>query len=255
MIYFKDLKVNEKGLVPVVVQEAVTGNILMLAYMNEEAMNKSLETGFAHYYSRSREALWLKGETSGNLQEIVEMKIDCDKDTVLMKVKQKGVACHTGRLSCFYRNIDKEGRIVEEDGKATEIIDEEVRASASVLVSASLSQEEAKTGTEIKIATKTENGVENGAIILQQLYQQIADRKENKVEGSYTNYLFDKGIDKILKKVGEESSEIIIAAKNPSNEELCYEISDLVYHLTVLMVERKLKLEDVYSELKRRRKG
>jgi phosphoribosyl-AMP cyclohydrolase / phosphoribosyl-ATP pyrophosphohydrolase len=216
MINFKDLKVNEKGLIPVIVQEAVTGKVLMLAYMNEETMNKSLETGLAHYYSRSRETLWLKGETSGNFQEIVEMKIDCDEDTLLMKVKQKGVACHTGRLSCFYRIIDKEGRIVEEDGKATEI--------------------------------------ENGAIVLQQLYQQIADRKENKVEGSYTNYLFDKGIDKILKKVGEESSEIIIAAKNLSNEELCYEISDLVYHLTVLMVERKLKLEDVYSELKRRRK-
>jgi phosphoribosyl-AMP cyclohydrolase / phosphoribosyl-ATP pyrophosphohydrolase len=248
MINFKGLKVNEKGLIPVVVQEAVTERVLMLAYMNEEAMNKSLETGFAHYYSRSRETLWFKGETSGNLQEIVEMNIDCDKDTLLIKVKQTGVACHTGRLSCFYRSIDKEGRIVEEDGKATETTEEVALASASP------SQEEAITGTGIKIATEIENGVENGAIVLQKLYEQIADRKENKVEGSYTNYLFDKGIDKILKKIGEESSEIIIAAKNPSNEELCYEISDLVYHLTVLMVERKIKLEDIYSELKRRRK-
>jgi phosphoribosyl-AMP cyclohydrolase / phosphoribosyl-ATP pyrophosphohydrolase len=213
MINFNKLKFDEKGLIPVVVQDINTSKVLMLAYMNEESLNKSIETGLAHYYSRSRQKLWLKGETSGHFQNIKEICVDCDMDTLLIIVEQTGEACHTGNVSCFYRNI--------------------------------------KTNGEVIPRSEPEN---NKVQILKELYDIVSERKINPKLGSYTNYLFDKGIDKILKKVGEEAAEVIIAAKNSSNSELRYEISDLIYHLMVLMVDSGLKLEDIFDELEERRK-
>lgn len=211
MLKFTDLKLNEQGLIPVVTQDYYSGQVLMVAYMNEEAFNKTLETKQVHYFSRSRQALWLKGETSGHFQEVKEMLVDCDSDTLLVKVSQVGAACHTGQLSCFYRSVDLETQ---------ELTELEQFKSADIL-----------------------KGV----------YHVILDRKANPKEGSYTNYLFEKGIDKILKKVGEETAEIIIGAKNPGKDEMVYEISDLMYHLSVLMAEKEATWEDVYKELEGRR--
>lgn len=208
---FNDFKLNGQGLIAVVTQDYYSGQVLMVAYMNEEAFNKTVETKKAHYYSRSREALWLKGETSGHYQSVQEMYLDCDHDTLLLKVIQEGVACHTGRKSCFFQKIDIENRVVTELDrfKATDIL----------------------------------HGV----------YEVIVDRKINPKEGSYTNYLFEKGIDKILKKVGEETAEVIIGAKNEGKDEIIYEISDLLYHLSVLMVEKGATWEDIFNELEDRR--
>jgi len=213
-----EVKFDQNGLVPVVVQDCKTYEVLMLAYMNREALQKSIETKKAYYWSRSRNKLWLKGETSGHFQKIKSMKIDCDNDTLLISVEQIGGACHTGHHSCFYRE---------------------------------LGEGEAKT-TQDKVF-EPEKVYGANAKILQDLYDVIADRTINPKEGSYTNYLLDSGIDKILKKVGEECAEVLIAAKNNSKEEIRYEISDLVYHILVLMVKQGLKLEDIYDELKRRR--
>ncbi|MBN1468965.1 MAG: bifunctional phosphoribosyl-AMP cyclohydrolase/phosphoribosyl-ATP diphosphatase HisIE [Fusobacteriaceae bacterium] len=197
------IKFNGHGLVPCVVQDVYTKEVLMLAYMNEESLKKSIETKETWFYSRSRQELWNKGATSGHKQFIKKMSYDCDGDTILVEVEQIGVACHTGAKSCFFETI------FEEEDKVFD---------------------------------------------LSKLYNLIKERKENPVEGSYTNYLFDKGIDKILKKVGEESAEVIIAAKNPDLTELQYELSDLVYHSLVLMVERGLELKDIAEELKKRLK-
>lgn len=208
---FDTLKKDDKGLVPVVTQDFYTGQVLMVAYMNEEAYNKTIETKKVHYFSRSRQSLWLKGETSGHLQHVKEMYLDCDNDTLLVKVQQEGVACHTGMKSCFFKKMDFEtGEFKDQNQfKADDLF----------------------------------HGV----------YNVVADRKANPKEGSYTNYLFDKGIDKILKKVGEETAEVIIGAKNPGKEEIVYEISDLLYHLMVLMVEKGATWEDIYKELEGRR--
>lgn len=208
---FSDLKLNEQGLVTVVTQDHYNGQVLMVAYMNEDAFNKTIETKKAHYFSRSRNTLWLKGETSGHFQQVKELYVDCDKDTLLMKVSQEGVACHTGKPSCFYSFID-------------------------------LETSETKEVDEFK-ATDIFKGI----------YNVIIDRQQNPKEGSYTNYLFDKGIDKILKKIGEETAEVIIGAKNPGKEEIVYEISDLIYHLSVLMVQKGATWEDIYKELEGRR--
>lgn len=197
------IKFNGHGLVPCIVQDVYTKEVLMLAYMNEESLKKSIETKETWFYSRSRQELWNKGATSGHKQFIKKMSYDCDGDTILVEVEQIGVACHTGAKSCFFETIFEEEDKVFDLGK---------------------------------------------------LYNLIKERKENPVEGSYTNYLFDKGIDKILKKVGEESAEVIIAAKNPDLTELQYELSDLVYHSLVLMVERGLELKDIAEELKKRLK-
>ncbi|MFP4697619.1 MAG: bifunctional phosphoribosyl-AMP cyclohydrolase/phosphoribosyl-ATP diphosphatase HisIE [Eubacteriales bacterium] len=204
---FSKFKLNKNGLIPVVTQDYKTKKVLMLAYMNEEAYNKTLETGRVHYYSRSRQKLWLKGETSGHYQWLKSMKIDCDSDTILIEVKQEGVACHTGNKTCFFETIKNKWN------------------------------EESDTPNQI----------------LNEVYDVVLDRKVNPKEGSYTNYLFDKGIDKILKKVGEETAEVIIGAKNEGNEEVIYEISDLLYHLTVLMVEKDVTWDDILKELGKRR--
>lgn len=200
------IKFDEKGLVSVIAQDIRTNAVLMQAYMNEESLKKTLETGFMTYYSRSRQKLWQKGETSGNCQALRELNIDCDGDALLALVEQKGVACHTGKYSCFFENVHTNG--------------------------------EKKTV---------------GYAVIDELFGVIEDRKANPKEGSYTNYLFDKGIDKICKKIGEESAEVIIAAKNRSQEEVRYEAADLLYHLFVLLSEQGLKPQDVFSELTKRR--
>ena len=199
----ENIKFNGHGLVPCVVQDVYTREVLMLAYMNEESLKKTLETGETWFFSRSRNELWNKGATSGHKQTVKKLSYDCDGDTLLAEVEQIGAACHTGAKSCFYTTMFESEEKVFEIGK---------------------------------------------------LFDLIKERKETPVEGSYTNYLFDKGIDKILKKVGEECAEVIIAAKNPGLTELQYELSDLVYHSMVLMVERGLELKDIAEELKKRLK-
>lgn len=207
------IKFDDKGLVPVVTQDYKTKEVLMVAYMNSEAFDKTIETGKVTYFSRSRNKLWLKGETSGHYQLVKSIKLDCDGDTILIEAEQIDSACHTGNKTCFYRTLS-EGSWKE----------------------------------------AAENNVEElSAQILQEVYDVIVDRTIHPKEGSYTNYLFTKGLDKILKKVGEETAEVIIAAKNKSKDEIRYEISDLMYHLMVLMVERGVTLDDIYGELKGRR--
>lgn len=198
------IKFNSDGLVPAIAQDAHTGKVLMQAYMNRESLEKTLTTKYAHYFSRQRQALWKKGESSGHLQEVVSVCADCDYDCILLTVKQTGPACHTGEQTCFFHEM------------------------------------------------KTFDNVVNSSL-LYELYELIADRKINPKEGSYTNYLFDKGIDKILKKVGEESAEVIIASKNEGTEELRYEAADLLYHLLVLMNEKGLSLDELFLELGNRR--
>jgi len=213
-----ELKFDDKGLIPVVVQDHVTGKVLMVAYMNREALSKTLETGMTHYWSRSRQKLWLKGETSGHCQYVKSVRTDCDADTLLLLVEQKDCACHTGHKSCFYRKLDEEG-IMEDKSYETSAFSNEA----------------------------------DNSLILQEIYDTILDRVAHPREGSYTNYLFEKGIDKMLKKVGEEAAEVIIAAKNNSKDEIKYEIADLLYHILVVMAERGLTPDDVYNELKERR--
>lgn len=203
---FKEFKLDDKGLIPVIAQHYKTGEVLMMAYMNEEAFNQTIRSGRMTYYSRSRQSLWTKGETSGHFQFVKSLSIDCDKDTILAKVSQIGAACHTGSPTCFFTDL-----------------------------------------------VKKEYNDTNPLKVFMEEYDIILDRKKNPKEGSYTNYLFDKGIDKILKKLGEEATEIVIAAKNPDPEEIKYEISDFLYHAMVLMVERGVTWDDVIKELADRR--
>ncbi|MDR2457781.1 MAG: bifunctional phosphoribosyl-AMP cyclohydrolase/phosphoribosyl-ATP diphosphatase HisIE [Clostridiales Family XIII bacterium] len=213
----KQISFDENGLVPVVVQDKKTDVILMLAYANEEAIKKTLETGFAHYFSRSRNKLWKKGEESGNIQKIDSIAVDCDGDAILYKVFQKGNACHTGNYSCFFRKENLEKKTLSPD---------------------------------IKSEVKNQDGR-----ILIELYKIILDRKNNKKDGSYTNYLFNKGIDKILKKIGEEAAETIIAAKTDEKDEIINEVSDLIYHLLVMLVEEDIDIKNVLDELRSRAEG
>ena len=203
---FSEFKTMDNGLIPTVVQDYRTNEVLMVAYMNEESFRHTMETGKMTYYSRSRQELWCKGETSGHYQYVKKLSIDCDKDTILAKVRQVGAACHTGNRSCFFTELAKK-----------EYVDT------------------------------------NPLSVLSEDYDVIKHRKENPKEGSYTNYLFDKGMDKILKKCGEEATEIVIAAKNPDEEELKYEIADFLYHMMVLMVECGLDWNDIMKELVNRR--
>ncbi len=200
-----NVKFDEKGLVPVVVQDYKTNSVLMLAYMSRESLQITLESGNMTYFSRSRQKLWRKGETSGHYQTLKEMKIDCDSDTLLAIVSQEGPACHTGNYSCFFESLYGSGE---------------------------------NTG---------------GYGIIDELFSVIEDRRDNPKEGSYTNYLFDKGIDKICKKIGEEAAEIIIAAKNAAPDEIRYESADFLYHLLVLLCERGLTPSEVFAELEKRR--
>ncbi len=211
MIDISELRFDEKGLIPAIVSDADTGRVLMLAYMDRESLRISLEKGLTCFWSRSRQELWLKGETSGNYQHIVSITADCDRDTLLVKVHPDGPACHLGTESCF------EYPLWEAPGACEE-------------------KQPAGCGAD-------------GAFTLQTLYALLEDRKKTLPEGSYTSYLFEKGLDKILKKVGEESTEVIIAAKAEDKKETVYEIADLVYHVMVLMVEAGIDPEEVRREL------
>lgn len=229
-----ELKFDDKGLIPVVVQDYKSDEVLMVAYMNLEAFERTMETGKAHYWSRSRQKLWLKGETSGHFQYVKAVKLDCDGDTLLLQVEQVEAACHTGHYSCFYRELDGD-RIRETKYKTFD--PDKVYGEKPDEV------KDEKAPSQYNTKSK----------ILDDVYNVIVDRTINPKEGSYTNYLFEKGLDKMLKKVGEETSEVIIAAKNKNKDELRYEIGDLLYHLLVVMVERGLKPDDVYDELEKRR--
>ena len=203
------LKFDASGLIPAVVQNIETNEVLMVAYMNADTIKQTLETGRATFWSRSRQEVWVKGDTSGNYMYVKEVRVDCDCDCLVVLVNPAGPACHTGNRSCFFRKI--------EDGKLVE---------------------------DSKEQTKTDVFAREQAVVM--------DRKEHPEEGSYTNYLFDKGEDKILKKVGEECTEIVIAAKNPDKEEIKYEISDFLYHMMVLMVEKGVSWEEITRELAKR---
>lgn len=211
------IKFDEKGLVPAVVQEE-NGQVLMLAYMNKESLQKTITTGYTWFYSRSRSKLWNKGEESGNKQQVKEISYDCDGDTLLVKVHQTGVACHTGTYTCFSGR-----KLVEGEEKGVTVVQPEAQVSL--------------------------------ATVLNDLYAVIEDRQLNPVEGSYTNYLFEKGQDKILKKVGEEAVETVIASKNNSKKEVLYEMGDLWYHCLVLLAYHKLTPDQLLNELMSRRKG
>ena len=199
MIDINELKFDEKGLIPAIVVDAASKKVLTLAYMNRESLGISIEKGLTCFWSRSRQELWLKGETSGNYQHIVSITADCDKDALVVMVKPDGPACHLGSFSCFENPVWE-------------------------------SEERSEFSLDI-------------------LMDMLADRKENPKEGSYTNYLFDKGIDKILKKVGEECTEVIIASKADDKRETVYEIADLTYHVMVLMLQMGISLDDVRKEL------
>ena len=205
-ISWEEFKKNSDGMVPVIVQDYKTEAVLMLAYMNKEAYEKTLSSGKMTYWSRSRDELWVKGDTSGHYQYVKSLKADCDKDTILAKVSQVGPACHTGSYSCFFHSI--------------------------------MEKEDANTSNPLKV--------------FEDVFAVIKDRKINPKEGSYTNYLFDKGVDKILKKLGEEATEIVIAAKNPNPNEIKYEISDFLYHMMVLMAEKGITWEEIIEDLAKR---
>ncbi|HKG48189.1 MAG TPA: bifunctional phosphoribosyl-AMP cyclohydrolase/phosphoribosyl-ATP diphosphatase HisIE [Pyrinomonadaceae bacterium] len=203
MINADDIRFDERGLIPAIVQDAATREVLTLAYMNRESLARTLETNQTWFWSRSRNALWHKGETSGNTQQVVSLALDCDRDAIVVLVNPAGPACHTGAVSCF------------------------------------------DTGTQ----------QQNLGPLLNELYELIQHRERERPAGSYTTYLFEEGLDKILKKVGEESAETIIAAKNDDDARLTAEAADLVYHLLVLLVARGVSLTDIAQELGRRRKG
>jgi len=205
----EDLKYDERGLIPTVVQDAETQEVLTLAYMNRESLRKTCETGETWFWSRSRGELWHKGATSGNTQRVAEIIADCDKDALLVRVHPTGPACHTGQRSCFHHHL-------------------------------------------------VSNGAENQPTIgsmLEKLYAVIASRKRERPTGSYTTYLFERGLDKILKKIGEESAETIIAAKNGVRQQIVLETSDLLYHLLVMLVECDVSPDEIAEELARRAKA
>lgn len=216
-ILIQNLKFDEQGLIPAVVQNSRTKEILTLAYMNNESLSRTIETGQTWFWSRSRKELWHKGETSGNFQNVVDIRIDCDGDSLVILVDPEGPACHLGENTCFHRQLQE---------------------------------------TEYQLLHKSVSLVNQSSlelgILLDELYRLIEERKLKRPEGSYTTYLFNAGLDKILKKVGEESAETIIAAKNHSTQQMASEISDLLYHLLVLMSERGVRLEDIFNELKQR---
>lgn len=196
-----ELKYNSDGLIPAIVQDFNTKKVLMLAYMNAESLDITIKEGKTCFYSRSRKCLWRKGETSGNTQEVVSIRTDCDKDTLLIEVIKAGPACHTGSETCFFEDIVK---------------------------------------------------TEQECFSYEGLYEMLVGRKVEKKEGSYTTYLFEKGIDKILKKVGEECTEVIIGAKGGDKAETVYEIADLLYHITVMMIEMGISIDEVTTELAKR---
>lgn len=199
MINIDEIKFDEKGLIPAIIVDAETQKVVMMAYMNKESLEISMKEGKTCFWSRSRKCLWRKGETSGNVQHIVSITSDCDNDTLLIKVKKNGPACHTGSDSCFFNPVYESEELSE--------------------------------------------------FSLYSLYDMLVGRKVEKKEGSYTTYLFEKGIDKILKKVGEECTEVIIAGKADDKKETIYEVADLTYHVMVMMIEMGISVDDIKREL------
>lgn len=230
------IKWDPQGLVPAIVQDAVSKDVLMLAYMNRDSLERTTETGETWFWSRSRAELWHKGATSGHIQKVKAIKYDCDADTLLVWVVPQGPACHTGEYTCFNRQISVEGGAF---GNAT-------NAAATANSTSSSSAD-----PSFPLSRVSNNGepLPDRFEALSRLETVIAQRDMERPEGAYTTYLFEKGIDKILKKVGEEATEVIIAAKNHDNDELRYEISDLIFHTMVLMRDAKLPLDDVMREL------
>lgn len=210
MNFINDLKFDANGLIPAVVQNKETKEVLMVAYMNADTIRQTLESGRATFWSRSRREVWVKGATSGNYMYVEEMRVDCDGDCLVLLANPAGAACHTGNRSCFYRRVENGSLVTVGE---TEDLSDAMAVDQAVII----------------------------------------DRKKNPEEGSYTNYLFDKGEDKILKKVGEEAAEVVIAGKNRSREEIQYEVADLIYHLTVMLVDNDMTWEDIYREMIRRR--
>lgn len=241
------VKYNADGLIPAITQDIRTDEVLMLAYMNEESLKKTIETGKAHYFSRSRQKLWLKGETSGHFQKIRSISIDCDQDTLLLKVEQTGAACHTGHRSCFFTRIE-----ADELKAGAEMKDIDMQGiTADVQNVAAAGAQGSTVYDQCKSADLAAEEV--GPEVLREVYEVITDRLLHPKEGSYTNYLFTKGLDKILKKIGEEASEVVIASKNGDNGEISAEIADLLYHVMVLLAERRMSLNDIYKELNQRK--
>jgi phosphoribosyl-AMP cyclohydrolase / phosphoribosyl-ATP pyrophosphohydrolase len=221
-VSLSEIKFDERGLAPVVVQDARTGEVLTLAYMNAESLQRTLDSGETWFWSRSRAQLWHKGETSGHTQRVVALRADCDADALLVTVEPHGPACHTGARTCFHQELD--GATQEEVG--------EVEAGG----------------------TPATHAASDLGAQLSALYDLIAARRRERPAGSYTTYLFEQGLDKILKKLGEEAAETIIAAKNDEPNALVAEASDLLYHLVVLLVERGVTLAEIDEELRRRRR-
>lgn len=220
-----ELKFDEHGLIPAVVQDANTREVLTLAYLNAESLERTMTTGETWFWSRSRQELWHKGETSGNTQRVVDLILDCDRDALVVMVEPAGPACHTGERTCFHNAIEPNQGPKSKD-QNPKVISSPSRIEMS--------------------------GSQDLGDLLNRLYALIESRRRERPAGSYTTYLFKEGLDKILKKVGEESAETIIAAKNPDSEPLVAEISDLLYHLLVLLVERGIALDDIWLELARR---
>ncbi len=206
-----NLKFDEKGLIPAIVQDHNTGQVLTLAYMNKESLEITIKEGMTCFWSRSRKELWRKGSTSGNYQKVVSIKADCDKDALVIEVIKNGPACHTGKESCFFNEVFDGNR----------------------------SKTDRKSSLEKEFSW-------------QELYEIISQRRENPREGSYTSYLFEMGMEKILKKIGEESTEVIIAAGKKDKEETVYEIADLAYHIMVMMSEMEIEPKEITTELAER---
>jgi len=240
----QNLKFDERGLITAVVQDDATNELLMVAYMNAESLARTMQTGQTWFWSRSRQELWHKGATSGHTQQVVDIRLDCDGDALLVRVNPNGPACHTGERTCFYRGTpgyndaespQRHKNLAEPEKKGVTIHPPESPLSPLSVVNVA--------------------AMDLG-ILLQDLYTLIHERKDQRPQGSYTTYLFDSGLDKILKKIGEEATETVIAAKNlngrEGRKELSGEISDLLYHLLVLMVEREVSLQDILNELSHR---
>jgi phosphoribosyl-AMP cyclohydrolase / phosphoribosyl-ATP pyrophosphohydrolase len=236
-----NFKFDAQGLLPAVVQDAATGEVLTLAYMNAESLARTLQTGETWFWSRSRGELWHKGATSGHTQRVVDVRLDCDGDALLVRVEPRGPACHTGERTCFFRGADGGAEVNEAAEAKTNNGGAQEKFSASATV----------VQVEQKVSLVGVPAMELG-ILLQDLFVLIQERREQRPANSYTTYLFDSGLDKILKKVGEEAAETIIAAKNEGTKELTSEITDLLYHLLVLMAEREVSLRDILSELGKR---
>ena len=206
MSWLDELKFDAQGLLPVVAQDAFSGEVLMVAYANRDALTRTAESGRAHYWSRSRGEIWRKGDTSGHIQEVREIRVDCDGDALIYRIRQEGAACHTGERACFFRRV--EGGAIADAPRA--------------------------------------------AHILSLIEEIVEEREMSRPEGSYTTYLLEKGLDKVLKKVGEESTEVVVAAKNDDPDELRAEIADLLFHLLVLLRLRELPLHRVWDVLEQR---